>query len=103
MPLKVVWGEKASLDVLEIQAYISRDSWAAADRMTFSFLCAAEAVADHPLSGRVVPEFGRATLREVIVGSYRLVYRVKRGSVQIVRVSHSARLLRVPGERRRIR
>jgi plasmid stabilization system protein ParE len=46
---------------------------------------------DHPLSGRVVPELGRPTLREVIEGSYRIVYRVTPDAVQILAVVHGAR------------
>ena len=48
-----------------------------------------------PQSGRVVPEVGDETLREVIYENYRLVYRVHADSVEVVTVYHGARLLRL--------
>ena len=46
---------------------------------------------DYPLSGRVVPELARPTIREVIEGAYRIVYRVTPDAVQILAVVHGAR------------
>lgn len=40
---------------------------------------------------RIVPEFNRQDLREVIFGNYRIVYLVKDGDVFILRVVHGAR------------
>ena len=45
----------------------------------------------YPLSGRVVPELARPTIREVIVGTYRSVYRVTPDAIQIPAVVHGAR------------
>ena len=54
---------------------------------------AIEQLADFPQSGRVVPESGRLELRELVRGSYRIVYRVRDGGVQLIRIHHSARPL----------
>jgi len=51
----------------------------------------------HPDLGRVVPEFGRENLRELIHPPFRIVYRHERSRVKIVRVWRSERLLRLPG------
>ena len=48
-----------------------------------------------PESGRVVPEVNDATLREVVYGNYRIVYRVLPEAVEVVTVYHGARLLRL--------
>ena len=48
-----------------------------------------------PMSGRVVPEVGDDSLREVVFGAYRIVYRLQAESVQVVAVHHAARLLRL--------
>jgi plasmid stabilization system protein ParE len=45
-----------------------------------------------PLSGRVVPELGQKTVREVIYGNYRIVYRVTEDAVQVLTVFHASRL-----------
>lgn len=49
-----------------------------------------------PDRGRVVPEFGRSNLRELIHPPFRIVYRPDTDRVQVVRVWRSERLLRLP-------
>lgn len=51
----------------------------------------------NPEMGRVVPEFGRENLRELIQPPFRIVYRHERAKVRIVRVWRSERLLKLPG------
>ena len=46
-----------------------------------------------PLSGRVVPEFGREDLREVMLKTYRIVCRVERARIVILHVSSGHRQL----------
>jgi plasmid stabilization system protein ParE len=46
-----------------------------------------------PESGRIVPEINNPSIREVILGKYRLVYRIRSGDVQILTVHHGAREL----------
>jgi plasmid stabilization system protein ParE len=49
----------------------------------------------HPEAGTIVPEFEDELIRELIEGSYRIIYRIRsREEIGIVRVHHSARLLR---------
>jgi plasmid stabilization system protein ParE len=59
-------------------------------------------ITDFPMSGRVVPEFARSELREVISENYRIVYSVLAGDVFVLGVFHGARdvaaLLREMGE-----
>ena len=43
--------------------------------------------------GRVVPELGDEDIRERIIYSYRLVYRVERRRILIVAVIHGKQLL----------
>ncbi|HEX5479641.1 MAG TPA: type II toxin-antitoxin system RelE/ParE family toxin [Dehalococcoidia bacterium] len=61
-----------------------------------------DAVADFPNSGRMVPEFHRDRLREVIFENYRIVYSVLGDDLFVVGVFHGARdvaaLLREMGE-----
>jgi toxin ParE1/3/4 len=55
-----------------------------------------ETLAKFPESGRVVPEFDIAQLREIIHPPFRIVYRIDKARVRIVRVWRSERLLRIP-------
>lgn len=55
-----------------------------------------ERLADFPESGRIVPEFAVAHLREIIHPPFRIVYRFDKTRVRIVRVWRSERLLKMP-------
>jgi len=48
------------------------------------------------LLGAIVPEYQREELRERLFQSYRIVYRVRTDSVEIVTISHAARWLPEP-------
>jgi plasmid stabilization system protein ParE len=60
-------------------------------RLTGRLVAAVRHLRDYPLAGRVVPELGRATIREVVHGAYRIVYRVTPSAVEILAVIHGAR------------
>ena len=53
-------------------------------------------LAEFPESGRVVPEFSLAQLRETIHPPFRIVYRLDEDRVRVVRVWRSERQLQVP-------
>ena len=55
-----------------------------------------ERLADFPESGRIVPEFGIISLREIIYSPFRIVYRLDKDKVRIVRIWRSERLLKMP-------
>jgi len=66
------------------------------DRLLAEVLAQVERLADFPESGREVPEFGLAQLREVIHPPFRIVYRLDEARVRVVRVWRSERLLELP-------
>ena len=88
---RVVWTVPALEDVEAARAFVARDSPRYARALVERLLAAAERLAEFPLAGRVVPELGQATIREVLEGSYRLVYRVTADEAQVVAVVHGAR------------
>ncbi|MEH6577670.1 MAG: type II toxin-antitoxin system RelE/ParE family toxin [Amphritea sp.] len=53
-------------------------------------------LAEHPDSGRVVPEFGESHIREIIHPPFRVVYLRDGSAIQIIRVWRSERLLSLP-------
>ncbi len=91
--MRVDWSEQALLDVEEIHGFIGRDAPIFAELFLDRIVEAVEQLAGFPESGRVVPEFARPDLRELIRGSYRVVYHVGPDAVSIVTVFHTARLL----------
>lgn len=53
-------------------------------------------LAQLPEMGRVVPEFGQGSLRELVRPPFRIVYRREPDGVSVVRVWRSERLLEFP-------
>ena len=93
--VKVVWTEASINDLKEIFEYISEDSVRYADLTVNKIYQGAQILADYPYTGRIVPVFNRPLIREIITGNYRIIYRIKSDiQVDILRVSHSARLLK---------
>ena len=66
------------------------------NRLLKEMLAQIERLADFPESGRIVPEFGIANLREIINSPFRIVYRFDGNSVRVVRIWRSERMLRLP-------
>jgi toxin ParE1/3/4 len=63
------------------------------ERLLREVIAHVEQLADFPESGRVVPEFELAELREVIHPPFRVVCRLDDDRVRVVRVWRSERLL----------
>ena len=66
------------------------------ERLLTELLAQVDRLATFPASGRVVPEFGMAALRELIHPPYRIVYRLDDDLIRVVRVWRSERQLRLP-------
>ena len=90
---RVIWTRGAVEDVEAVKAYVARDSVRYAALLAERIVAAVDRLELFPESGRVVPEVGDESLREVIYGAYRIVYRIKAESVEVVTVYHAARLL----------
>jgi len=85
------WTLASQQDLIEIGDFIARDSIVFAVSSVERLVAAAEGLPASPLSGRVVPEYHREDLRELIVRNYRLVYLVRTEEIIVVRVVHGAR------------
>jgi toxin ParE1/3/4 len=92
--VKVIWTEFAVEDLRSIHTYISQDSKVYADRFIEKIISRVGQLETYPQSGRVVPEFHIDTLRELIEGNYRIIYKINSESIGVVRVHHSARQLK---------
>ena len=77
-----------------IRSYIARDSARYAEMVVERLFHAVDRLELFPLSGRVVPELGDESVREIILGSYRIVYRIREGMVHVITVFHGVRPLR---------
>lgn len=90
---EIIWSPQSIEDVESIREFIARDSQHFGALTAQRIVDAVERLGRFPESGRIVPEFGDPSLREVIWRSYRIVYRTTPTAVEIVTVFHGTRLL----------
>ena len=88
---KVIWAPSALEDVNSIAEYIARDSVDQAALFVVRLFEATDRLQEFPLSGRVIPEIDNQSCREIIYGSYRIMYRLDDYEVWITGVVHGAR------------
>ena len=92
--MKIVWSPLALERVEDTARYIAGDNPDAAVRWTEDLFSTVERLADFPNSGRMVPEVGSPRIRELIFGTYRVIYSAKE-QVDILTVRRSSQLLRM--------
>lgn len=90
--VKVSWTDQALEDLESICLFIARDAPRYAEIFADRAFVATERLGQFPLSGRIVPEIGREDIREIILGNYRIIYRVLPDEVEVLAVHHGARL-----------
>lgn len=84
--VQVAWTVRALADLNAIQAHIEQFRPLAAQRMAQRLRLAADSLAEHPERGRQV-----SRLRELaVVPPYLIRYRIKDGTVEIIRIKHGA-------------
>lgn len=89
--MKVVWTKTAQHHLDAIYSYIARDSPRYALRMVDCLTRRSQQIADVPFSGRRVPEYDLEQIREIIEGTYRVIYYIKPEQIDILAVIHCAR------------
>ena len=92
--MKIIWSPLALERVEDIAWYIAEDNPAAAIHWVDDLFATVERLADFPKSGRMVPEVGSSRIRELIFGSYRVIYSIK-DQVDVLTVRRSSQLLRM--------
>jgi len=88
---KVIWAPSALDDVNSIAEYIARDSVDQATLFVARLLEVTDRLQEFPFSGRVIPEIGNQSCREIIYRPYRIMYRLEGNEVWITGVVHGAR------------
>ena len=94
---KITFAVSAVNDLEDIRCwYVDQQAPETGDNLLKDIVSQVERLGTFPESGRVVPEFGIANLREIIRPPFRIIYRVDENKVRIVRVWRSERLLKMP-------
>jgi toxin ParE1/3/4 len=70
---EVYWSLQAISDVESIRDFVSRDSPSYGTLLAGRIVDSVERLGRFPESGRIVPEFQDATLREILWRNYRIV------------------------------
>ncbi len=92
--VQINWTIQAKNDLREIADYISKDSKSYAERQIFKIIQSTSILNTQMFSGREVPEFQDPTIREIIKGNYRVIYRILNDNrADIITVHHAARSL----------
>lgn len=58
---------------------------------------ATDRLSDFPRMGRIVPEIGEDTIREIMVQSYRVIYMIAADELVILTIHHGGRPLEPEG------
>lgn len=92
--VEIKWTDYAIENLNDIGDYIEKDSLRYAEIVVNTLFTATDILEQNLQAGRVVPEFNHKNIRELIRGSYRIVYLVLNDSrIDILTVHHSAQLL----------
>ena len=89
--MRILWSPQSLRDLDAIHEYIAADSKHYADLTIARIFSAVERLIQFPYSGRIVPEGDEPEIREVIVGRFRVVYRVRDELVEVATVFRASR------------
>lgn len=94
--MDVIWTQEAleRLEDIHYHLAIQEKSPQAAQTVLENIFAREEQLQEMPLSGRVVPDYNIENLRELLEGSYRIIYQIHVDRILIVSVMHQSRLLR---------
>ena len=88
MRLGLRWTEQAVNQLSAIAEYISSSSPVYAEHVLERVVLRLRQAQQFPDSGRRVPESGHADARELFEAPYRIVYRVRSQSVEVLAIVH---------------
>lgn len=92
--VKVIWTDSAIQDLNDIGNYIAKDSERYTEITVKRLFNSVDILEEHPKAGKMVPEFEDEKIRELIRGSFRIVYIIiDEFRIDIITVHNCARLI----------
>jgi toxin ParE1/3/4 len=92
--VKVIWTDSAIQDLDDIGNFISKDSERYAEVTVERLFNSVDILEEFPRAGKMVTEFENEFIRELIRGSYRIVYHIIDDfRIDIITVHNSSRLI----------
>lgn len=92
--MKIIWTEQAVDKLEKYTDYIAYDKPEAALKWAKKIQVSVENLKNFPMLGREVPEIQRSEIRELIIGEYRVIYRLETDLISIITIYHSKQLLK---------
>jgi len=90
------WTELSINDLINIAEFISKDSVKYAVIQIQRIRERARLLKTQPFLGRIVPETNNESIRKLILGNYRIIYKIiSKERIDILTVHHSAKLLKI--------
>jgi toxin ParE1/3/4 len=89
--VRVFWTDAALNQLEAIRDYLAETSPEYARRIVERLVNRSEQVAAFPRSGRMVPEYEIDEVRQVIEGSYRIIYLIKEDQIEVLAIIHTSR------------
>ena len=92
--VKVIWTDSAIYDLEDVGEYIAKDSIRYAEMVVQELFESVDILENHPRAGTIVPEFENEFIRQIVKGSYRIVYQIiDEFRIDIITVHNCARLI----------
>lgn len=91
--MKVVWTPLARRRLAEIEAYIATDRPKAAREVAARLVKRSHTLRQPPLTGRRLTQYPNDDIRELLDRPFRLIFRVKAGTIEIITLMHYRQLL----------
>ncbi|MEB2310014.1 MAG: type II toxin-antitoxin system RelE/ParE family toxin [Candidatus Brocadiaceae bacterium] len=91
MDYKIIWSPEALEDMRQLGS-LSQEILSFMLNLQFKKYEAPQSLIQHPKIGRVVPEAGDESIRELFVFQYRIVYEIKANEIHILTVIHGKRM-----------
>ena len=92
--MKLLWTNEALVRLREIEEYISKDNPKAAADFVDKLISLAETITDNPEKGRIVSELSIEFIRELLHKNYRIVYLIKKKSIDVLTVFEGHQLVK---------
>jgi toxin ParE1/3/4 len=91
--MKIIWSPLAQHKLTDIADHIAQDKPGAALNWVETVLDKVENLTLFPNSGRVVPELENEQYKELIIGNYRVIYKITEKQIQILTIRNFKQLL----------
>ena len=90
--VRINWTFQAKDDLKNIAEYISKDSVRYAKLQVTKLKVRTKVLKTQTRSGKIVPEINQENIRELIEGSFRIIYKiVQENQIDVLTIHHTAR------------